>query len=69
MRVEVENDEIFDIKEAAKFCKVSPNTIRLWIKEGVIDYWRTSANGPYRFFKSEIIDGLKNNPKRRRYGN
>lgn len=64
MRLEYNGDEILDIKEAAKLLNVSSGTFRKWIKNGIIPYWRTSENGPYRFFRGEILDVFRNRGKK-----
>lgn len=53
----VEENVIFDVKEAAAYLKVSVSTLRSQMKDGELPhYW---VSGQIRFFKRELTEWLK----------
>ena len=52
-------DEYMQIREAATFLGVSPNTLRNWEKEKKIKVYRNPQNR-YRLYKKEDLETLLN---------
>ncbi len=52
-------DEYMQIKEAAEFLGVTPNTLRNWEKEDKIKVYRNPQNS-YRLYKKEDLELLLN---------
>lgn len=63
-----ENKTYLTVSEAAAYLKVTPNTMRLWDKNGVLTPEKT--NGGHRRYSKAVLDCYKNGSNSRvDYGN
>nr|WP_235661097.1 helix-turn-helix domain-containing protein [Candidatus Hamiltonella defensa] len=56
------NEEIFTLKEACQFMKLSENTLKTWIKSGRLPCNRTGHDGKrgeYRLLKTDCIESIR----------
>ncbi len=57
-KVTQEDDVIMDVKGAAQFLGVTPQTVHNHKKDGKIPFHRSPAGKPY-FMKSELLEAIK----------
>lgn len=53
-----EYEELLTVSEAARFLRVTANTMRRWGESGVIDSYRIGPRKDRRFKRTEVLDYL-----------
>jgi excisionase family DNA binding protein len=57
----MELPEILTFKQAYQLLNCHPNTLRKWLKKGLIPFFRFGKRGDLRFKREDITNLLKNN--------
>lgn len=60
-------DEILTVVEAAAEVGVHPDTIRRWLRDGDLSFWRTGSRGAIRIGRTNLYATVKRRPRTEAY--